>query len=85
MKIVLIRWHDAFDLPPHWASFEDLKKDGPAVVESVGWLLDPEPLDGYVTLATSIVDENFGSGIHIPKSCIIEIVNLSMKRAKNET
>lgn len=84
MKIVLVRWYDAFDLPPQWASFEDLKKDSPAIVQSVGWLLDPEPLDGYVTLATSIVDDNFGSGIHIPKSCIISVEELSHKKGKVE-
>jgi|LakMenEpi03Aug12_release.lakeMendotaPanAssembly.Ray.scaffolds.fasta_scaffold291064_2 hypothetical protein len=84
MDMALVSWYDAFDLPPQWASFDDLQKDGPAVVRSVGWLLDPEPLDGYITLATSFVDENFGSGIHIPKSCIIEIEILSKRKKKNE-
>jgi hypothetical protein len=82
MKIVLVRWHDAFDLPPYWASLDELKKDGPAVVESTGWLVEPEPLEGYITLATSFVDDNFGSGIHIPKVCVIDMFDLVKKSKK---
>jgi hypothetical protein len=84
MDMVLVSWYDAFDLPPNWASLEDLQKEDPAVVHSVGWLLDPEPLYGYMTLATSVVDENFGSGIHIPKSCIISVEILTKKRKKSD-
>lgn len=84
MDMVLISWYDAFDLPPYWASSEDLKVDGPAIVESVGWLLEPQPLEGYVTLATSVVDDSYGSGIHIPKPCVISMVELKKKSTKNE-
>jgi hypothetical protein len=85
MDMVSISWFDAFDLPPQWASLEDLQKEEPAIVHSVGWLVEPEPLEGYVTLATSVVDNNYGSGIHIPKVCIIDIVKLRKKGSKNET
>lgn len=80
--MVLVSWYDAFDLPPYWASVEDLKKDGPAIVHSVGWLVEPGPLEDYVTLATSFVDDNYGSGIHVPKACIIDVVSLSKKGSK---
>lgn len=84
MDMVFISWFDAFDLPPQWVSLEDLQKEQPAVVNSVGWLVEPEPLEGYVTLATSVVDNNCGSGIHIPKVCIIDMIHLRKKGSKNE-
>jgi hypothetical protein len=79
MNIVLVEWIDAFDMPNHWIEHSEIKNEA-IVVRSVGWLVEPEPIEGYITLATSSIDTVLGSGINIPKVCIKSIQDLKVKK-----
>lgn len=75
---MLVEWVDAFDMPDRWVCVEDIC-DESTVVFSVGWLVEPSPVDGYMTLATSRFDDIFGGGIHIPLSCVVDVKKLREK------
>jgi hypothetical protein len=74
-RMVVVSWVDAQDLPEHWVRFGEHDQE-PAVVESVGFLIQPDPLKDHVTLACSWHDGVYASGINIPRVCVRKIRRL---------
>ena len=65
-EVWLVEWFDAHDLSYDWCHVDDLDSD-PKNVQSVGFLVDPSPVEGHLTLACN--DDGDGSvanGINIP-------------------
>lgn len=79
MKAVLIRWHDAHADVTSWTHMSEVEDDGPYVVESVGWLLQPGQggKRNHLSLAQSRgQDENIDSVLHIPQRMVVEVTVL---------
>jgi hypothetical protein len=72
---VLVIWLDAQDLPEHWIRSGEHHQDA-ALVETVGWLIKPDPLKGHITVACSWHDGAYGAGINIPKVCVTKMRTL---------
>lgn len=72
---VQVTWVDAQDLPEHWVRVGEHDQE-PAVVESVGWLVKPDPIKGHLTLTTSWHDGTYASGINIPRVCVVKVRTL---------
>lgn len=77
MKPVIVTWHDAHaDQGGSWVSRHDIDAD-PYVVRSVGFVFDPPPKPGHVTVCQSIGDgEMFDNLLHIPLGWIASILPL---------
>ena len=67
MSVVLVTWHDAHSGAESWISIKDLDSD-PAVVESVGFLLNGEEggKPDHVTLYQSRNEDSLDHVLHIP-------------------
>lgn len=72
---VAVTWVDAQDLPDHWVRTGEHDQD-PALVESVGFLVQPDPIKGHLTLTTSWHDGVYASGINIPRVCVVKVRTL---------
>jgi hypothetical protein len=73
----LFEWFDAFDVSSEWSDIKDLDVLG-TTVQSVGFLIDPSPIAGYVTLVTSDDgDGNVSNGINIPLVNVVNRIRLS--------
>lgn len=72
---VLVTWIDAQDLPEHWIRSGEHDQE-PAIVESVGWLVKPDPIKGHLTVTTSWHDGTYASGINIPRVCVVHVRTL---------
>jgi hypothetical protein len=78
-EIWLVEWFDAFDVCNDWVDLKCLDVAGTSV-QSVGFLVKPNPIAGYLTLVTS--DDGDGSvanGINIPLVNVIDMVRLKQK------
>ena len=75
----LVEWFDAFDVCNHWCDLKSLDVDC-TLVQSVGFLVEPNPISGYLTLVTSDDgDGNVSNGINIPLVNVINRVKLVRK------
>ena len=97
MKAVLVLWHDAHADVTSWTPMDEVGDDGPYVVESVGWLLQPGQggKRNHLSLAQSRgQDEKIDSVLHIPQRMVVEVTvlfedgkngkgNLDRKRGTN--
>ena len=73
--MVRIQWRDAFTSGLHWGRPEDGDPE-PAVITSVGWLID-HPLEGHVTIAQSIAADGMaGEMLHVPEAMVDEVTVL---------
>lgn len=72
---VCVTWLDAQDLPEHWVRTGEHDQE-PALVESVGWLIKPDPIKGHITIACSWHSGAYGAGINIPKVCVTNVRTL---------
>ena len=69
MKLVIIEWLDAQSMADGgWQRRKDVEKLTPAVVKSVGWIL--EETKDHVTLIAHDGDTEVGGDFSIPKACI---------------
>lgn len=79
-EVWLIEWFDAHDFAYEWTDVKDVKGD-PKNVQSVGFLVEPSPVPGYVTLVTSDDGDGFvANGINIPLVNIVNRVKLGVKK-----
>jgi hypothetical protein len=74
-QMVVVTWVDAQDLPEHWVEVGKHDQE-PAVVKSVGFLIQPDPIKDHVTLAASWGESHYAGGINIPRSCVEKIRRL---------
>lgn len=75
--IILVDWIDAHAMGA-WTQPKDIRNK-PGIVQSVGYLVEPAPIDGHLTLACS--DDGEGSvadGLHIPRSCVLRTRRLKV-------
>ena len=78
-QVWLIEWFDAHDVSYDWCDIKSLDND-PCSVQSVGFIIDPPPIPGYVTLVTNDDgDGNVSNGINIPLVNIINRIRLFPK------
>lgn len=69
MKLLLVTWHDAVSSHVGWKKQDDVKKQQPATVRSVGWEL--RRTKRALTLAASLVDDECDSDVTIPLGMIL--------------
>ena len=77
LRLVQVVWQDAHDAYPQWTPVG--APDGSAgTILSVGWLVDPAPKAGFISLATSVDPEtdHVGGGIHIPLVNLVSVTEL---------
>jgi hypothetical protein len=79
--LVEITWIDAVGDAEEWTLVSELR-DEPCIVSTVGHLIQPPPIKGYVSVALSLIDEGegdptVGSVIHVPKMMIKVVKSLS--------
>ena len=74
MSVVLVTWHDAHSGAESWISIKDLDGD-PAVVESVGFLLNGEEggKPDHLTLFQSRIGDEIDHVLHIPVGMVQKI------------
>ena len=74
MSVVLVTWHDAHSGAESWISIKDLDSD-PAVVESVGFLLNGEEggKPDHLTLFQSRIGDEIDHVLHIPVGMVQKI------------
>ena len=74
MSVVLVTWHDAHSGAESWISIKDLDSD-PAVVESVGFLLNGEEggKPDHLTLFQSRIGDEIDHVLHIPVGMVRKI------------
>lgn len=51
MRMVLVEWLDAASADSGWKTLKSIRKAGPALVRTIGWLVADEP--GYITVVSS--------------------------------
>lgn len=69
MILLKITWHDAVSDEVGWKKLEKLKRQQPAVVQSVGFEI--KRTKRYLTLAASLVDDECDGDVTIPVGMII--------------
>lgn len=67
-KLLLVHWHDAVSAHSGWKSEEDVKKQEPAIVRSVGW--EMKRTKRFLTIAASLVDGDCDGDVTIPLGMI---------------
>lgn len=78
-KLVLILWED-HTADSSWVTMQDILDDGPAIIESVGWLV--HETRKQITLVSARVknhDEDFGGTQLILKKNIVERFEIEIK------
>ena len=71
LVFVVVEWHDAHVGTDGWEARQDLVDDGPAIIESCGFLLTPEQggKKNHVSIVTTwSEDDMVHSVFHIPDS-----------------
>ena len=71
MKLVEIKWYDSKGVTTEWEFKDEVKKMMPAVITSVGYLIDDA--DWYKTIVQSDTDKQFMGRLTIPQGCIKEM------------
>lgn len=88
MKLVYIKWIDAFGVGADWEPIEDMLEDSPMECESVGWIaketehyiLIVPHIHGAVVVGANRRSEESGCGdMAIPKKAILERKELDPK------
>jgi hypothetical protein len=76
MKMVLVEWLDAYTHDSGWKSIKSVRKQGPVLVRSIGFLV--KEADDHVTVAASHVplDDHCDGDCVIPRGMIKSIVEL---------
>jgi hypothetical protein len=79
LPLVLVEWWDAYTQDSGWKSGKTLRKQGPVLVRTIGYLL--VDADTHVTVAASWVqlDDHFDGDCVIPKGMIARRVDLMEK------
>ena len=73
---VVVEWHDAHVGTDGWEARQDLIDDGPAVIESCGFLLTPEQggKKNHVSIVTTwSADDMVHSVFHIPEQMVQKV------------
>jgi hypothetical protein len=73
---VVVEWHDAHVGTDGWEARQDLVDDGPAVIESCGFLLTPEQggKKNHVSIVTTwSADDMVHSVFHIPEQMVQKV------------
>lgn len=76
LVFVVVEWHDAHVGSDGWEARQDLVDDGPAVIESCGFLLTPEQggKKNHVSIVTTwSEDDMVHSVFHIPEQMVQRI------------
>jgi len=69
VKLVYIEWVDSCGDSSRWRELDDIKKDKPVLIRSVGWLL--AETQESKTIVPHLSDSDHGQGeMTIPKSAI---------------
>jgi hypothetical protein len=76
MKVVLVEWLDAYTHDSGWKSIKSVKKQGPVLVRTVGFLV--KEAEDHVTVAASHVphDDHCDGDVIVPRGMIKSIVEL---------
>lgn len=77
MKLLLITWHDAVSGHVGWKKLDDVKKQQPATVRSVGW--EVRRTKRALTLTASLVDDECDGDVTIPLGMILREQELAPK------
>ena len=74
MSVVLVTWHDAHSGAESWINIKELDSD-PAVVESVGFLLNEDNggKPHHLTLFQSWMEDSVDHVLHIPVGMVQKI------------
>ena len=74
MSVVLVTWHDAHSGAESWINIKELDSD-PAVVESVGFLLNEDNggKPHHLTLFQSRMEDSVDHVLHIPVGMVQKI------------
>ena len=74
MSVVLVTWHDAHSGAESWINIKDLDSE-PAVVESVGFLLNEDNggKPHHLTLFQSRMEDSVDHVLHIPVGMVQKI------------
>jgi len=70
MRLLLITWHDAVSDTVGWKKLEQIKRQQPATVRTVGWEI--KRTRRYLTLAASLVDDECDGDVTIPLGMILQ-------------
>jgi len=73
---VVVEWHDAHVGTDGWEARQDLVDDGPAIIESCGFLLTPEQggKKNHVSIVTTwSQDDMVHSVFHIPEQMVQKV------------
>lgn len=69
MKLVYIEWVDSCGDSSRWRELDEIKKDRPATIRSVGWLV--KETEKSKTIVPHLSDSDHGQGeMTIPKKAI---------------
>jgi hypothetical protein len=76
LVFVVVEWHDAHVGTDGWEARQDLVDDGPAIIESCGFLLTPEQggKKNHVSIVTTwSEDDMVHSVFHIPEQMVQKV------------
>jgi hypothetical protein len=76
LVFVVVEWHDAHVGTDGWEARQDLEDDGPAVIQSCGFLLTPEQggKKNHVSVVTTwSEDDMVHSVFHIPEQMVQKV------------
>jgi len=77
-----IQWVDSRATDNTWESKENIERLKPALCESVGFLLEDNDVDNFITIASTISQDQVLFRLTIPKGCILEMTELTSNRVK---
>jgi hypothetical protein len=77
MKLVLVRWLDAYSHESGWKAIEKVRRRRAPLVKSVGYVVKRTPTE--ITLAASIVGDECDGDVIIPMGMVRDIKELSTR------
>lgn len=78
MKLVLVRWKDAYSHDAGWKNTDTVRRKRAPRAKSVGWIIK-ETVD-EITIASSFIEDECDGDVVIPKGMITKIEELGPKK-----
>ena len=78
MKLVLVEWLDAITAHSGWKDIDEVRKNKPPLVKSVGWVVSKSP--NHITLCASIVGKDVDGDVTVPMGMVRKITELCPRK-----